>query len=58
MRFTFHIILIILNKHCYIQKMKCRDLFSISFHQGELDLPHNLKIKASQINKDNPQKYA
>jgi hypothetical protein len=38
--------------------MKCRDLFSISFHQGELDLPHNLKIKASQINKDNPQKYA
>lgn len=38
--------------------MKYGILFSISFHQSELDLPHNLKIKASQINKDNTQKYA
>jgi hypothetical protein len=38
--------------------MKQGESFSISFHQGEVDFPYNLKIQVSQINNDTPKKYA
>lgn len=40
--------------------MRKGDSFSISFHQGEVDLPYHLKIQVSQINKnkDNVKNYA
>lgn len=37
--------------------MKEGELFSISFHQGEVDFPYNLKIKVSKINNDSSQKH-
>ena len=38
--------------------MKYGDLFSISFHQGEVDLPYNLKIQVNKIDNDSTKKYA
>lgn len=32
--------------------------FSISFHQGEVNFPYNLKIHVSQINEENSSKYS
>ena len=37
--------------------MKDGDLFSISFHQGEVDLPYNLKVQVSKINNDDTNKH-
>lgn len=37
--------------------MKEGELFSISFHQGEVDFPYNLKIKVRKINNDSSQKH-
>ncbi len=36
--------------------MKKGDLFSISFHQGEVDFPYNLKIQVKKINNNTSQK--
>jgi hypothetical protein len=38
--------------------MKKGESFSISFHQGEVDFPYQLKIRLSKINNDTSQKHA
>ena len=38
--------------------MKKGESFSISFHQGEVDFPYELKIRLSKINNDTSQKHA
>ncbi|HEY9637980.1 MAG TPA: hypothetical protein V6D14_31595 [Coleofasciculaceae cyanobacterium] len=37
--------------------MQPGDLFSISFHQGTVDFPYNLKIQVSKINNDTSPNY-
>jgi hypothetical protein len=34
------------------------NLFSISFHQGEVAFPYNLKMHVSQVSKDDSPKYS
>jgi hypothetical protein len=34
------------------------DLFSVSFHQGEVTFPYGLKIQVRKINSDTSKKYA
>ena len=38
--------------------MKKGDSFSISFHQGEVNFPYDLKIQVSKIDNDDSRNYA
>jgi hypothetical protein len=37
--------------------MKKGDSFSISFHQGEVDFPYDLKVKVRKLNNNESSKY-